>query len=100
MSSAKRRNLIATLLFVLALLALTPAVFWASYGTANACEAFRDRVAEEMTAENGGVMGTLSGLAVSGAVGLGRISGSDCLQALWELETDGVDAAVASLKDD
>ena len=75
-------------------LALLPVTFWLTYGTMDGCSAFRQSMAKETAKANGGLAGALSGLMVSGAVGVGRLSGRECLEALWKLETAGPDAAM------
>ena len=75
-------------------LALVPVTFWLTYGTMDACSAFRQSMAKETTRTDGGLAGALTGLVVSGAVGIGRLNGRECLEALWKLETTGPDAAM------
>lgn len=84
---------------VVLVLALVPVAFWLAYGTMDACTAFRQSLAKQTATTNGGFAGALAGLAVSGAVGIGRLSGRECLDALWTLETEGPDAAMKAVED-
>lgn len=81
------------IVFVL-VVALLPAAFWLTYGTMDACTAFRQAMTNEAAQKNGGLASVVTGLVVYGAVGVGRLNGTVCLEALWKLETEGPDAAM------